>query len=400
MDLVLRNALVIDTDPVVAKPRTDVLVHNGRIAAVGEELEAETVIDCTDRIVLPGFVDTHRHLWQVLMRSFCADMSLGEYLDKMLRPVQAVLTPEQLATGTRAGALECLASGVTTVQDFSFAPTFAHAEAAVHALRESGVRAMFGYGQPVFGPACAPGDVERGAELGGGLVDIALAPLGPSFSDVKAVEHDWRLARELGLRVVTHVAGHEKPISLLRDRGLLHENTTFVHGNELPDDELKLIAEAGASVSIAPAVEAGMGHGTPMVRRTRAFGVPTGLGVDSVTGVAGDMFSLMRATLLSAHLSEGVHVTPADVLRMATVEGAAALGMAGRVGSLTPGKHADLVVLKATDINLLGARDPIAAVVTAAHPGNIERVFVGGVEIPQRQDVTSAVRDAAEGLTR
>lgn len=399
MDFVLRNALVIDTDPVVAKPGTDVLVHNGRIAATGEKLDAETVIDCTDRIVLPGFVDTHRHLWQVLVRSFCADMSLGEYLEQMLRPVQAVLTPEQLAVGTLAGALECLASGVTTVQDFSFAPTFAHAEAAVQALRESGVRAMFGYGQPVFGPACDPSDVERGAELGGGLVDIALAPLGPSFSDVTAVEHDWRLAESLGLRVITHVAGHGNPISLLRDRGLLHENTTFVHGNGLPDDELKLIADAGASVSIAPAVEASMGHGTPMVRRTRAFGVPTGLGVDSVTGVAGDMFSLMRATLLSAHLSEGVHVTPADVLRMATVEGAAALGLADRVGSLTPGKHADLVVLRASDLNLLGARDPIAAVVTAAHPGNVERVFVGGVEVAQ-QDVSSAVRDAAEGLTR
>ncbi|MFC3890490.1 amidohydrolase family protein [Lentzea rhizosphaerae] len=135
-----------------------------------------------------------------------------------------------------------------------------------------------------------------------------------------------------------------------------------VRGNGLPDDELKLIAEAGASV-------------------------PTGLGVDSVTGVTCTP-SLMLATLLSAHLSEAVHVTPADLLRMATVEGAVALGMADRVGSLAPGKHADLVVLRASDINLLGTRNPIAAVVTAAHPGNVEGVFVGGVEIRQ-QDVAA-----------
>ncbi|GAB2847933.1 amidohydrolase family protein [Lentzea nigeriaca] len=386
MDFVLRNALVIDTDPVVALPGTDVLITDGRIAAVGEGLTAGTVIDCTGRIVLPGFVDTHRHLWQVLVRSFLAEMSLGEYLEKILRPVQAVLSPEDLAIGTLAGALECLASGITTVQDYSFAPTFDHAEAAVQALRESGIRAMYGYGQPVFGPACSEEDVRRGAGLGGGLVDIALAPLGPSFSDITVVEREWRLARSLGLRVVTHVAGHDNPISALRDRGLLDANTTFAHGNDLGDDELKLIAEAGAGLSLAPAVEAAMGHGKPMVRRTRALGVPTGLGVDSVTVVAGDMFSLMRATLLSAHLSEGAHVTPADVLRMATIEGAAVIGMADRVGSLGVGKQADLVVLRADDLNLLGAHDPIAAVVSAAHPGNVEKVFVGGVR-SQRQDV-------------
>lgn len=140
-----------------------------------------------------------------------------------------------------------------------------------------------------------------------------------------------------------------------------------------------------------------MGHGAPMVRRTRALGVHTGLGADSVTAVAGDMFSIMRATLLTAQFSGGVHVTPADVLRMATIEGAAAIGVADRVGSLGVGKHADLVVLRADDLNLVGTSDPVAAVVTAAHPGNIERVFVGGVEAGQ-QDVAGVVRRTAANL--
>ncbi|MEV6237003.1 amidohydrolase family protein [Lentzea sp. NPDC051838] len=397
MDFVLRNALVIDTDPMAVLPGADVLVRDGLVAGVGKGLRAPRVIDCTDRIVLPGFVDTHRHLWQMLLRSFSADMSLGEYLEKVLRPLQSVVTPDELRIGTVAGALECLASGITTVQDYSFAPTFSHAVAAVQGLRESGVRAMFGYGQAVFGPACSPDDVRRGVSLGGGLVSVALAPLGPSFSDVGVVESDWLLARELGLRVFTHVAGAENPISLLHDRGLLDANTTFVHGNALSDSELKLIAEAGAGVSIAPGLEAEMGHGAPMIRRTRALGVATGLGVDSVTVVAGDMFSLMRAALMSAHVSEGVHVTPADVLRMATIEGASAIGMADRVGSLGVGKYADLVVLRADDLNLLGAADPVAAVVTAAHPGNVERVFVAGVEA-EKPDVAQDVRTVAARL--
>lgn len=395
MDVVLRNALVIDTDPVVVLPGTDVLVSDGRIAAVGQGLTAKTVIDCTDRIVLPGFVDTHRHLWQGLVRSFCADMSLGEYLEHLLWPAQRVLTPDDLEIGTLAGGLECLASGITTVLDYSFSPTFEHAEAAISGLRTSGVRALFGYGEPVEAPL-VPDDVRRAVGLAGGTVELALAPLGPSFSDMAVVEETWELARSLGLRVMVHIAGHEQPMSALRERGLLHSEITFVHGNGLPDDELKLVAEAGAGVSIAPALEARMGHGAPMVCRTRGFGVLTGLGTDTVTAVAGDMFSLMRATLASAFLSGG-QVTPADVLRMATVEGAAAAGLADRIGSLGIGKHADLVVLRANDINLVGTHDPVAAVVTAAHPGNVEKVFVGGVEM-RRQEVAGAVRDAAASL--
>ena len=396
MDFVLRNALVIDTDPVVVRPGTDVLVSEGRIAAVGKGLTAAEVIDCTDRIVLPGFVDTHRHLWQVLTRSFCADMTLLEYLDELLRPAQRVLTPEELEIGTFAGGLECLASGVTTVLDFSFSPTFEHAEAAVRGLRASGVRALFGYGQPLDAPM-VPEDVTRGAGLAGGTVEVALAPMGPSYADLADVEATWELARSLGLRIMVHLAAQGRPVSLLRDHGLLHPDITFVHGNGLPDDELALVARAGAGVSIAPALEARMGHGGPMVRRTRGLGVPTGLAADTVAVVAGDMFSVMRATLLSAHVSEGVHVTPADVLRMATVEGAAAAGMADRVGSLGTGRHADLIVLRANDINLVGTQDPVAAVVTAAHPGNVEKVFVGGVEA-QLHDVAGPVRTAAASL--
>ncbi|MEU0880552.1 amidohydrolase family protein [Lentzea sp. NPDC005914] len=396
MDFVLRNALVIDTDPVTVRPGTDVLVSQGRIAAVGTGLTASHVIDCTDRIVLPGFVDTHRHLWQGLMRSFCADMTLGEYLEKLLWPAQRVLAPADLEIGTLAGGLECLASGITTVLDYSFSPTFEHAEAALRGLRASGVRALFGYGEPVEAPLVLD-DVKRAVGLVGGAVELAMAPLGPSFSDMAVVEETWALARSLGLRLMVHIAGQEKPMTALRERGLLHSDITFVHGNGLPDEELALVASAGAGVSIAPALEARMGHGGPMVCRTRGLGVLTGLATDTVTAVAGDMFSVMRATLLSALLSEGVHVTPADVLRMATIEGAAAAGMADRIGSLGVGKHADLVVLRADDINLVGMHDPVAAVVTAAHPGNVEKVFVGGAEV-RGQEVAGAVRATAASL--
>lgn len=385
MDLLLRGGLVIDTElSPVAMSGVDVLVSDGRIAAVGPGLVAESaaVIDCTGRIVLPGFVDTHRHLWQTVLRSAASDVSLGQYIEVVLRSAGPRVRPEDVYAGTFAGALECLDSGITTVQDYAYSPTFSHASASVSALQASGIRALFGYGQPVFGAPSAAEDVAAAAELADSSVSVALAPMGPSFAEMDEVARTWELAQGLGMRVLVHVGNGPTvgaPISALKSAGLLSSEITFVHGNSLEDAELSLIASAGAGVSIAPAVEARMGHGGPVVGRLRRLGVTTGLGVDVVSAVAGDMFSLMRATLMSASFGD-VHVTPAEVLRMATVEGAAAIGMADQVGSLRVGKQADLMVLRANDVNLVGgvAHDPVNAVVTAAHPGNVELVMVGG----------------------
>jgi cytosine/adenosine deaminase-related metal-dependent hydrolase len=406
----IRNGLVIDTEPeIVVHPGTDVLIEDDRIAAVGRGLVAEdaTVIDATDRLVLPGFVDTHRHTWQTALRGIAADADLGEYLNLVLGRIGPHYRPEDVHIGTLAGALECLDSGITTVQDFSHVQyTPEHADAAVAALRDSGVRAVFGHGQPVFGPASAPEEVVRVRDLVGDdrLVTMALAPAGPSYAPIDEVERSWALARELGLRIFVHVGSGPVaalPIEALRDRGLLDASTTFVHGNSLPDSELALIAAAGSAVSIAPAVEAQMGHGAPMINRLRRAGITTGLGVDVVTTVAGDVFSLMRAALLTGG---GQGVRAVDVLRMATVDGAAALGLADRIGSLRPGKQADVVLLRLADANLVGGlHDPVGTVVTAAHPGNVDTVLVAGRVVKRgghlvHDSVAAAVRRSAEHL--
>lgn len=159
-----------------------------------------------------------------------------------------------------------------------------------------------------------------------------------------------------------------------------------MHGNSLPDSELRLIAESGGAVAITPMIEASMRFGAPMAGRLRRAGIPTGLGADAVTSAPGDMFSQMRAALMSSHFdgdgdggAGSSTVKAADVLRMATAEGAQALGLADEVGSLGIGKRADLVLLRADALNLAPvAHDPIGAVVTAAHPGNIDTVLVDG----------------------
>ncbi|WP_416985975.1 amidohydrolase family protein [Streptomyces sp. T028] len=386
--ILIRNGHVIDTDPQpYARPNTDVLIEDGRIVAVGTDLSAEgaTVIDATDRIVLPGFVDTHRHVWQSALRGAAVDVDLGAYLG-ILAQCGPTFRPGDVYTATLAGALECLDSGITTQLDYShisYSPE--HADAAIDALRTAGLRAVYGYGTPVTGGGSLD-DVrrirtERLAD-DNALVTMAYAPLGPSFTPVEVVAGEWKVADELDLRVTFHVAAtpvNPQPITALRDAGLLREKILYVHGNTLGDDELKLIADSGAAASAAPGAEAMLGNNSPVAGRLKRLGVTTGLGVDAVTSAPGDMFSLMRAALLASQIADSPRMTCADVLRMATLGGAEALGLADRTGSLRPGKQADLVLIRLDDLSTLTAeRDPIAAVVTAAHPHNVDTVLVAG----------------------
>ncbi|MEU9118337.1 amidohydrolase family protein [Streptomyces sp. NPDC048506] len=415
--LLLRDGLVIDTEPHPhARPHTDVLIEDGRIAAVGPDLTPDApdpgleVIDARALIVLPGFVDTHRHLWQAVLRSAAVDESLDGYLSRILGDLAGRFTPAEVGTGNLLGALECLDAGITTVQDFShvqYSPD--HSAAAIEALREAGIRAVFGYGYPVFDETARRPDWVRRVRTEhfpsrDALLTLALAPVGPSFAPPETVREDWQLARELALPLAVHVSAGpvaRRPVTALHEQGLLTPNTLYVHGNSLPDAELRLIAESGGAVAITPAIEASMRFGAPMAGRLRRAGITTGLGADAVTSAPSDMFSQMRAALMSSHFDGNGYgngdgygdgdpagsgagsgsgaVKAADVLRMATIEGAAALGLADEVGSLRPGKRADLVLLRADALNLAPVtHDPVGAVVTAAHPGNVDTVLVDG----------------------
>lgn len=387
--LLLRNGYVIDTEPEpVSRPDADVLIEGDRIVAVGPGLSADgaTVIDATDRIVLPGFVDTHRHLWETVVRAGAADLDLGAFLGLMLGQYGPRMGAREMYAATLAGALEAVGAGVTTLMDFSHAlNTPDHADAAVDALRAAGLRAVFGYGLPVTGG----GDHDDVRRVRAGrladdnaLVTMALAPLGPSYAPMEQVTADWDLAAELGLPLTIHVSAGPvamQPISALREQGLLRASTLYVHGNSLDDGELKLIAESGGTASVTPASEAQLRVGAPVAGRMRAAGVTTGLGVDSVASLPGDMFSVMRATLLASQIADASPLTVRDVLRMATIDGAAALGLADRTGSLRPGKQADIIMLRLDELPMLTAeRDPIAAVVTAADVGSVDTVLVAG----------------------
>ncbi|SDH85143.1 amidohydrolase family protein [Nonomuraea jiangxiensis] len=413
----IKNGVVIDTEPEpVVLGRVDVRIEGDTIAEVGPDLPAgpgAEVIDATGRIVLPGFVDTHRHTWQAGIRAVAPDITFGEYLRRVLGELAPRHRPRDVHAGNLAGALECLDSGITTLLDWSHIQNSpAHTDAAVRALHESGIRAVFGY--------CYPGPVEELAvatkgvreqlfDTSDGLVTMVIAALGPEIAGEERALAEWRLAADLGLPVTAHLGGHgresaQRGLAFLEENGLLATPTTFVHALHYTDEEFKRIAAAGGSVSVSPVDEMNLGLGYPTTGRARAAGIPTGLSADTVVCSSGDMFSQMR----TAHLLErgrpegaGLGFTTRDVLRMATIEGAQVVGLADVVGSLRPGKQADLVLLRTDTLGMAAAHDPIGAVVLNADPSSVETVLVAGRPVKRggrllRHDLPAVLADLAE----
>ena len=386
----IKNGIVVDTEPepVVVGP-ADVRVEDGRIAEVGAglpDVEGAEVIDATGRIVLPGFVDTHRHTWQAGIRAVAPDIVFGDYLRVILNEMGPRHRPEDVYAGNLAGALECLDGGVTTLLDWSHVQfTPAHTEACVEALRASGARAVFGYCYGGAEPGGLAGETRRvHGRLAG--MSMVLAALGPEIAGEERSLAEWRLARELGLRVSAHLGGHgaesaEHGLAFLAANGLLGDGATHVHATCYTDDALKRIADGGGNVSVAPVDEMTLGLGYPISGRARAAGMPVGLGADTVTCSPGDMFSLMRATYLLERGrpgGAGLGFTTRDVLRMATLEGAEVAGLGDVTGSLRPGKQADLLLLRTDTLGMAAAHDPIAAVVLNADTASVDTVLVGG----------------------
>lgn len=395
--LLLRGGTVVDTDPEpFVTQHTDVLIEAGRIAALGSGLavpEGTEVIDATDRIVLPGFVDTHRHTWQSGIRGMVVDSTLADYLAKILGGLSARHRPEEVYIGNLAGALDSLDNGVTTLLDWSHIQISpAHTEAAISALQQSGTRAVFGY---CYGGDAGPQGLAAEArrvweeyfeESSEPLLSMALAARGPEIAGPEYALHEWRLARDLDLPVTVHMGGHgaasaERGLAFLRENGLLGPRNTYIHPCHYTDDAFKEIADSGGSVSVSPVIEAALGIGPPATGRASAYGIPTSLSIDAVTSAPSDMFNVMRGAYALERArpdGAGMEFTTRDVLRMATLEGARVLGLDDVTGSLAVGKQADLILLRTDTLGMAPIHDPIAAVVLFADRGCVDTVLVAG----------------------
>ena len=391
-----------------------VLIEAGKIKTVAADIQPNgaQVIDCSGMIVMPGFVDTHRHMWQGLLRNIGPDDLLLDYLNKILFSFAPKLTPDEVYLGDLLAAVSAMNSGITTILDWSHInATPAHSDAAIHALGDAGIRAVYGYG-PNFGVTPAwydnldkpyPGDIRRLRKQyfssPDQLLTLALAAAGPEFAPVPAAEIEWKTAREVGARISVHVGvgqgGKRGLLGQLADRAGLKDDTTYIHACTLSDPEWDRIRDTGGTVSLAIPIEMQMGHGMPPIQRALDRGVRPSLSVDVETNQPTDMFTQMRACFaLQRALLNEQHlfgspdpemeklrarlVTVRDVLEFATIEGARANGLAPKIGTLTPGKEADLILLRTEQINVAPVNDPIGAVVLGMDSSNVDSVFIAG----------------------
>ena len=407
----IKNAIVLTQDPQLGElPRADILIEGDRIAAVGPDLAAADalVIDAAGDIVIPGFVDSHRHTWETSIRTSAPDYTLGAYFGAILDKFAPNYRPEDVYAANQWGALESINAGITTLVDWShIMNTPAHADAAVKGLQDSGIRAQFAYGFPNtsiaawwFGSTITadPDDVRRVRKQyfssDDGLLTMALATRGPNFCVPEIVQQDWTLAKELGLNITVHVAmdrfGYTKgQLRGLKEADLLYPETTYIHSSHLLDDEWQMVADSGSFVSLAPQIELQMGHGWAPALQAEKLGIPVGLSSDVATTAPSDQFTQMHCIFAAERgrrnaIGWDTDTEPTDlitvrqVLRWATLDGAKVAGVADRTGSITPGKKADLVIIDGGAVNVAPIIDPVAAVVLAADISNVETVLIDG----------------------
>ncbi|WP_441259288.1 amidohydrolase family protein [Bradyrhizobium sp. 521_C7_N1_3] len=413
----IKSAVIISMDEAIGDLNTgDVLVEGGRIVDVRPSIDlgsgaSETeIVDGNGRIVIPGLINAHMHTWQTALRGYAANWTLLEYFRRMHAGLATVFRPDDIYIATLAGALNQINCGTTTLVDWCHNnPTPDHTDAAVRGLIESGIRAAFFHGSPK--PEPKPGEphfseiphprreVER--LLAGpladrdGLVTLGLAILGPHYSTLDVAMHDFRLARELKLIASMHQGGGPAKTpggwEKLIEAGLVGAGINIVHGNDLPDDLLDKMVGLGVSFSVTPENEMIQGHGFPITGRLLKRGVRPTIGIDLESVLAGDLFSVARVALsmqraldnaesrqVSGTIPATTTIPVREALRWITTEGARMLGREGQIGSLTPGKLADLVVIDASDLNLVPVHDPVATVVMQTSLANVEAVMIGG----------------------
>src|SRR5690348_17963967 len=403
--VVFRNATVLTVDPSLGMiTGGDVLVVDNRIATVGRQLvvpDGTVEIDATDGILMPGMVDTHRHMWQTALRGFGADWTLTNYFQFYYLNWGKIFRPEDIYAGNLLSAIEAVDAGVTTNVDWSHGlQTVAYADAAVDALETVPGRFVLAYGNLLGAPwqwTKAPefADFIRRRIDGHGdrlRMQLAFDVTGdPNFPEKAAFE----VARDFNLPVTTHAGvwgvTKDDSIRMMYDHGFMTPTNIYVHASSLSEDSYQRIAATGGHASVSAESEDNAGQGYPPTWKLRRHNIPVSLSMDTSVWWSADLFSAMRATLnadrarehMEAHnRNETVmlsHLRAEQVVNWATLGGAQALGMDSFTGSITPGKKADLVLIKNEQSPaMFPVLHPYGHVVFQAGRGDVHTVMVDG----------------------
>lgn len=418
--LVLRPDLAITMDDELGVvPDPDVVIDGGRLAAIstrgGSDPSGAEVVDLSGRWVLPGFVNAHTHAAMSLLRGYADDLPLERWLEDHIWPVEANLDADHIHAGTLLAATEMLAGGVTT-----FADMYLYMDGAAEAVQTVGARAVLAPGLlEALGPmdetlAAAVDFAERWDGAADGRITVNLGPHSVYTCPPDFLRDIADAARDLDVRLHMHLSETRSevegararhgatPVQLAADAGILDAGCLAAHAVWVDDDDIALLAEAGAGVSHNPRSNMKLASGVAPVTRLRSVGIPVGLGTDGAASTNQlTMLEEMRTASLLQKVTRGdaTALPAAEVLRMATSDGARAVGLGDTIGSLTPGKRADVVVLRPDRAGTTPVHDPLSTVVYSAQDQDVERVYCDGVLVVEdghvvTVDVDQVRRDA------
>jgi len=396
-EFTIANAYVMTMDGALGDI-ADGAVHvkDGAIVAVGKDVSGGgEKIDGTGMIVMPGLVETHWHMWNTLYRSFAGDKPEEGYFPTVARFGQQ-MTPDDIFQSTRLSAAEAINSGTTFVHSWCHnVRSKAHAEADIRALAELGIRARHSCGWPQGMPdtqSADQGPVESFAKdwkswSNDGLIGLGVAwrgqfRAGPIKPEVYQPEFDN--ARTLGLPITVHVASARKAanqIEPLYKAKLMGKDVQLIHTLSASPAELDMIKESGSSVSVSPGSELRIGYGYPQISEMLAKGIPLGISIDTsaLTG-SSNLFAVLKLARDSenARAESETKMSARKALELGTIGGAQAMGIDDKVGSLKPGKRADLIAINTNALNMAVMTDPAHLVLEATGPENVDTVVVDG----------------------
>jgi 5-methylthioadenosine/S-adenosylhomocysteine deaminase len=395
--ILLKAGVVLTLDRQVGDfAQADVLIEDGKIREVRPNIVVSddvAVVDASNRIVIPGFIDTHSHSYQGILRNI---LSNGRVDPDYNRDIVGTLTPAFTAadayTGMLATALGMIDMGTTGVVDVSQVNnTPEHSDALIRALQDSGIRAVFAYSGGMGSGVQYPQDISRLQRTYFNSKDQLLTLALGAGPDPRM----FALAREAGVPIVVHLRNvlpqrndGEKLLQISR-AGLTRPGDEYIHCLHFPADTWRLIRDTGGHVSLSPAIEMTMGHGTPAIQEALDNGVRPSLSSDHAVTISSDFFTLMRSTLVSQRyfvLQRGRNgeqnlpplLTCREVLEFVTFEGARCANLDGKIGTLAPGKEADIVMLRADRLDVWPLNNAPGAVVNLMNPGHVETVFIAG----------------------
>ena len=390
----IRNCAILSMDDEIGDLTGDIVFKSGIILAVGADqpvADDAIIIDGTGFVASPGLVDSHVHAWEGQLRGIAPNGELDDYFRIALQGMPTVYRPHDMYVGNLLTSLSCINAGITTISDASHNPrTPDHANASIEALQDAGIRAVYAAGEPLGGSWGYDwfADVERIQkeyfEQTDQLLQMRIYAAQPTIEK-------FELARKMNIGTVTEAVSHiDALMPEARQKGLLGPNDAFNHCADLSDHTWAIMRDAGVAVNMTARSDLQFGIGTPFLPIEKAieFGIVPGLANDVETSYGVDIFNEMR-TLFYAQRGRALDPNPGtrsgmgtipmrDFLKFATVGGALNCGLSHKIGALRPGMAADIILLDMFDINMFPVNNAAGAVVSFAHPGNVDTVFIEG----------------------